>query len=76
MAKPMLSITSIAALAAPFSASAHGGHGASQPGDTVVHYLTEPEHIVVTLVCVGLAGLAFAVAERLRSPRSARQHRR
>ena len=40
-------IFSFTAAALPFFASAHPGHGDTE-GYTIIHYFTEPQHLIVT----------------------------
>ncbi len=77
MAKTLsLMLGVLALLVTPLAAAAHGGHGASHPGDSAAHYLTEPEHVLVTLLAIGLAGVGVAFLGRLRPLRSTRDDRR
>lgn len=65
-----------ASLLVSVAANAHSGHGTTSPGDGAVHYLAEPDHVVVTLLGIGLAAAAASIYSRFRQSRPARQTRR
>jgi len=56
----------LAVSALPVVAWAHPGHGAGGGSDSLLHYLTEPLHVVVGLgvLIAGIASLAVLRRER------------
>ncbi|QDT12526.1 hypothetical protein [Planctomycetes bacterium K23_9] len=62
---------SLATLFTPIAAFAHSGHGiisdSGDARDTVLHYVTQPEHaatIGVAILCVGIIGVAATAFAR------------
>ena len=55
-------IDSLAALT-PLFPLAHPGHGETE-GYTIIHYFTEPQHLLVSLGVVVLTGVFIAVEKR------------
>ncbi|MBZ5859339.1 hypothetical protein [Flavihumibacter profundi] len=63
----MISIAAglISTMLLPIATFAHPGHGETD-GYTIIHYFTEPVHVIATLLSVGVIGLSFRVFRKKR----------
>ncbi len=70
-----IALTLIAFASLPVIGSAHSGHGNHRDGNSMLHYVTSPLHLLPVLVAAILfAGTAFLIRKRSRL-KTAQAHR-